>query len=74
MVGVPHTYVASTTWGIAPVVWILALTRHVESVGKYGTLSGRNLFSVLMSAAAVFVVFWTAGRSGFEGAFALAGN
>ncbi len=69
-----NTYVDPVSWGIVPVVWILSLVGHVESVGKHGTLSERSLFSVLMAAIAVFVVFWTAGSSGFQGAFGLLGG
>lgn len=69
-----NAYLAPSSWAVAPVVWILALTGHVESVGKHGSLSERSLFTVLMSAAAVFVVFYAASSSGFEGVFALAGG
>jgi hypothetical protein len=59
------------SWGVVPVVWILSLVGHVEAVGRGSTTGQRNLFSVLVSSAAIFVVIWSATTNSASGIIAL---
>jgi hypothetical protein len=57
-------------WGFVPLVWVLSLLGHVDSVGQGSAVADRNIFAIALDTVAVFAVIWNATNSTVGGVVA----
>lgn len=58
-------------WGFVPLIWILSLLGHVDSVGQGSAVADRNIFAIAIDTVAVFAVIWNATTASAPGVAAL---
>jgi hypothetical protein len=57
-------FVPAFSFSLIPIVWIISLFGHVESVGKKGMPAARGLFTVIMGSVAIGIMLWNSATVG----------